>query len=184
MNLDSDDLQAFAEAGRLEEVVLHEMGHVLGIGSLWEGLGFVEAPADGSGAHDSAFNGASARAAFDEVGGDAYQGGAKVPVENLGSEGEINGHWREAALGSELMTTRMGSSTAALSIVTIASLEDLGYQVSYDAADSYSWPSEDGVFSLRTVGAPPAPSIDLSSDQLAIVLLEVTDDGLLRPVGD
>ena len=36
MQFDSDDLAALAAAGDLLPVVLHEMGHVLGIGTIWE----------------------------------------------------------------------------------------------------------------------------------------------------
>lgn len=182
MEFDAADLDAFAEAGRLEEIVLHEMGHALGIGSLWEGFGLVDDASDGSGEADTAFNGPRAREAFDAVGGSAYLAGAKVPVENRGSEGEINGHWRESALGSELMTTRMGGAPAALSAVTIASLEDMGYQVDANAADDYSWPSADGDFSFRVAGAPAGLVVDLRHDRLALPLYELLPDGSLRRV--
>jgi hypothetical protein len=184
MDFDSADLDAFAQAGRLEEIVLHEMGHALGIGSLWEGLGLVDDPSDGSGDADTAFNGPAARQAFDDVGGDAYLDGNKVPVENRGTEGEINGHWRESVLGNELMTTRMGATRAALSVVTIASLQDMGYQVDAAAADDYSWPASDGAFALRVIGPPVAPlEADFGDDLLRLPLYEVTKDGLLLPVG-
>jgi hypothetical protein len=185
MNFDSADLSAFAAAGRLEEIVLHEMGHALGVGSLWEGFGLVDEPSDGSGDLDTSFNGPLARQAFDDVGGDGYQGGNTVPVENRGSAGEINGHWRESVLGNELMTTRMGAATAALSVVTIASLADMGYEVDQSAADAFAWPSEDGEFSFRVFGAAALPvDVDLEHDVLALPLYELGPDGrlhLLRP---
>lgn len=182
MEFDKDDLLRFAEAGRLEEIVLHEMGHVLGIGSLWEALGLVDDPSDGSGLTDTAFNGVFARDAFDSVGGMDYAG-AKVPVENTGTEGEINGHWRESAMGNELMTTKMGSNPALLSVVTIASLRDLGYDVASGGADDYRWPAMDGPFSFQVKGASaPVGVIDLSDDVLRLPLLEVLDDGTLRVV--
>lgn len=180
MNFDAADLDAFASAGRLEEIVLHEMGHALGIGSMWEGLGLVDEPSDGSGEADTAFNGSLAQGAFLDVGGDAYDGGNIVPVESRGNAGEINGHWRESVLGNELMTTRMGSATAVLSAVTIASLADMGYEVDVGAADPYSWPSEDGDLSFRWVGAPAeTPWADLSHDLLVLPLYELSNTGTL-----
>ncbi|MEL6548600.1 MAG: hypothetical protein AAFQ82_28515, partial [Myxococcota bacterium] len=42
MEFDSADLSALDRLGRMEEVILHEMGHVLGIGTLWQD--FLENP--------------------------------------------------------------------------------------------------------------------------------------------
>lgn len=174
MIFDSADLMSFAEAGRLEEIVLHEMGHVLGVGSLWEGLELLADPAfDNSGSSDTAFEGERAIAQFDAAGGNAYEG-SKVPVENTGGDGVANGHWRESVLGNELMTPFMSNLEGQLSAITIASLEDIGYAVSYDEADDYSWPPprEGGGF------GPAAASgsewvIDLSDDVLRLPLQRV-----------
>jgi hypothetical protein len=79
----------------------------------------------------------------------------------------------------------MGDTPAALSVVTIASLGDMGYEVDLDAADDYRWPSAEGDFSFRFVGAPSLPSdIDLSDDRLALPLYELTPQGRLRLVRD
>ena len=40
MRLDSADVTTLEVAGTFDEVILHEMGHVLGIGSLWQVSGF------------------------------------------------------------------------------------------------------------------------------------------------
>jgi hypothetical protein len=151
------------------------MGHALGIGSLWEEFGLIDDPSDGSGVTDTAFNGSLAREAFAEVSDGTYVGNV-VPVENLGTEGEINGHWREAAMGSELMTTRMGGSAAQLSAVTIASLADMGYEVDPSLAEEYDWPSIDGDFSFLVVG-PPERIVDLTHDGLTLPLDVLADDG-------
>jgi hypothetical protein len=74
----------------------------------------------------------------------------------------------------------MGSATAVLSAVTIASLADMGYEVDVAAADGYSWPSEDGDLSFRWVGAPAeTPWADLSHDLLALPLYELSNTGTL-----
>lgn len=174
MIFDSADLMSFAEAGRLEEIVLHEMGHVLGVGSLWEGLELLADPAfDNSGSSDTAFEGERAIAQFDAAGGNAYEG-SKVPVENTGGDGVANGHWRESVLGNELMTPFMSNLEGQLSAITIASLEDIGYAVSYDQADDYSWPPprEGGGFGPAAASGSDLV-IDLSDDVLRLPLQRV-----------
>ncbi len=148
MQFDEVDLEDFARRGRLEEIVLHEMGHVLGIGSLWPNRGLLRDRSPGNNENvDTWFAGEAAIEAFDQVGGDQYQG-AKVPVENVGGEGTANGHWRDAVLGTELMTSFMSGQLGQLSIVSIASLRDLGYQVDMSQADDYSWPAPLRLLSL------------------------------------
>jgi len=142
MYFDVDDLVYFGERGRLEEIVLHEMGHVLGIGSLWPLHDLLDDPATGRGpTPDTSFLGAHAIEQFDAVGGLDYDGN-KVPVENEGEAAVANGHWRESVFGNELMTPYLSDSATRLSAITIASLQDLGYVVSYAGADAYAWPPE------------------------------------------
>ncbi len=183
MQFDAADLLRFAEEGRLEEIVLHEMGHVLGIGALWQLLELLEAPATGQDDVDTAFIGPLAAAHFDAVGGSAYAG-AKVPVENSGGEGVANGHWRESVFGNELMTPFMSDLPGLLSDVTIASLEDLRYEVSYSAADGYSWPPQaDNGQPLRVAGrSTPSFELWLQDDVLRIPVYAVDADGSERRV--
>lgn len=155
MEFDSADLDRFAEEGRLHEVIIHEMGHVLGIGSLWSHFDLLVDPSLGNTPLDTHFTGSRAIAAFDELGGQQYNG-AKVPVENVGGQGTANGHWREDLLGNELMTSYMTNLEGVLSTITVGSLEDLGYEVDYAAADAYAWPPPDerrGGFSFLREGA-------------------------------
>ena len=105
---------------------LHEIGHVLGFGPLWDELGFLQ-DRDG----DTHFNGPLAIAAFDEAGGSDYTG-AKVPVQK-----RAGNHWRSSAFPDELMTPGGGSS---LSAITVQSLADLGYGVDITQADAYTLP--------------------------------------------
>ena len=104
---------------------LHEVGHVLGVGSLWDELGYFQNPLDG----DQHFNGPLAIAAFDAAGGWDYAG-ARVPVEG--------GHWRGSVFGDELMTP---TGTGAISTITAQSLVDLGYVVDITQADPYVLPA-------------------------------------------
>ncbi|MEN9221212.1 MAG: leishmanolysin-related zinc metalloendopeptidase, partial [Thermostichus sp. BF3_bins_97] len=73
--------------------------------------------------------------AFNTLGGNA----TSVPLENQFGAGSRDSHWRESALGRELMTTRLDREVAnPLSILTVGSMADLGYGVNLSAADSFS----------------------------------------------
>jgi hypothetical protein len=128
--LDTADLTRMEALGLLDDLVLHEIGHILGIGTLWTDLGLLT----GAGGADPVFTGAHALAAYRQSGG---PGGA-VPVENTGSTGTRDGHWRESVFGNELMTAYLGGLPNPLSIITIGSLQDLGY--SANAAAAQAWP--------------------------------------------
>jgi hypothetical protein len=91
---------------------------------------------------DTHFSCANAVAMFDRIGGTRYTG-LKVPLENgatrpLGPN-TLNHHWRKTSLTNELMT---GWFTAGqpgpLSLVTAGALADLGYSVSYAAAEPFT----------------------------------------------
>jgi len=129
-------------------VVIHELGHALGIGTAWPAFGLLAEPSDtaygGTLGADTHFTGASAIVAFDAVGGAGYADGAKVPVENdytVFETGSLDSHWRQSVLTAELMDPWYypgGPAANPLSVVTIGSLEDLGYTVNYAAADAYT----------------------------------------------
>jgi len=51
--------------------------------------------------------------------------------------GTINSHWREAVLRNELMTGYLNSGENPLSVLTVASLKDLGYVVDEAKADFF-----------------------------------------------
>jgi hypothetical protein len=139
MRFDSADLQEIEAEGLLEAVILHEMGHVLGFGSLWSLQGLLADPSlpEDNVPADPHFTGAQAITAFNEIGGAVYPL-AKVPVENTGGEGTADGHWRESVFGAELMTGFVDLGTNPLSKVTLAALADQGYAVNLGGADPYS----------------------------------------------
>lgn len=136
MRFDSEDLEFLESNGRLTDVILHEMGHVLGIGTLWDpGLKDLLV---GGGTSDPYFTGREAVERFNAIGGSAYQGN-KVPVEHTGGEGTADSHWRESIFESELMTGFLERTGNPMSVVTIGSLRDIGYVVNYGEADDYTW---------------------------------------------
>ena len=127
--IDKDDLEWMSDAF-LYEVILHEMAHVLGFGTVWKTLNLV------SGISDRYFTGPLAIRAFDDAGGRSYSG-PKVPVE------DDSGHWRGSVFGDELMTASVRpdlDGSMPLSAITIQSLADHGYEVNVGQADEYRLP--------------------------------------------
>ncbi|HWH04777.1 MAG TPA: leishmanolysin-related zinc metalloendopeptidase [Gemmatimonadales bacterium] len=150
VQLDTADVAGLESSGEFGEVMTHEMGHILGYGTIWDpgDLDLLVGPA-ANGGTDPHFIGAQATQAFYGMGGLNYTGGAVVPVENTGGLGTEDGHWRESVFHTELMTGFLnGGVTNPLSVLTIASMGDMGYTVNYAAADSYSQ-----TFSLRAPGS-------------------------------
>ncbi|HYI42624.1 MAG TPA: leishmanolysin-related zinc metalloendopeptidase [Sphingomicrobium sp.] len=97
-----------------EEVVLHEMAHSLGVGSIWGRLGLVT---------NGLFTGEDAVAEYHELGGTL----AGIPVEQDGGAGTAGSHWDEEIFDNELMTGYINSGNNPLSEMTAASFADLGY---------------------------------------------------------
>jgi hypothetical protein len=170
MEFDVADLAALESNGLLLPVITHEIGHVLGIGTIWELKELLVA----KGTAGVRFSGATAVGAFDQIGGLNYTGG-KVPVENTGGSGTRDAHWRESVMGRELMTGFMNNGSNPMSMVTIASLQDLGYQVNFSTAESYSLaPSTQAPGTLDHV-------IELIELPVPRPIL-VGPDGVLRPI--
>jgi hypothetical protein len=142
MQFDEDDMEQLEQEGSLSAVITHEMGHVLGFGTLWgpDNLDLLRNPSEpdpDSLLVDTHFIGADAIAAFNEAGGTNYTG-AKVPVMNEGGAGTVNSHWRDNVFDPELMTGFLSAGPNPLSVVTIASLADLGYEVDESQADPFT----------------------------------------------
>ena len=116
---------------RLSDISLHEIGHVLGFGTLWDEFGFIQDLSWSDSSADTRFNGPRAIAAFDDAGGGDY-GGKKVPVQKRDGV-----HWRFGVLNGEIMLPARAGETA-LSAITVQSLADLGYGVNVTRADPYN----------------------------------------------
>lgn len=162
MRFDAADVAGLEAGGGFASVILHEMGHVLGVGTLWNAFGLLQDPSPPSGAPtDAWYSGAGGLLGFNNVGGATYTGGQKVPVENSGGGGTANAHWRESVLKNELMTGYINNGSNPLSQLTVRSLSDIGYAVNVTAADAFSL-----AMALRAtrVGATGAATVDLGDD--------------------
>ena len=178
MFFDLGDMDGLETNGHLEGTILHEMAHVIGFGTLWDHLGLLQDPAGRGGNANTHFTGEAAKAAFDSIRGDNYPDSDLVPVQNLGGEGVWNGHWRELVFRSELMTPFPDRGLNPLSVVSIASLVDIGYEgVDLNVADAYVLPPPlYGAADASQAGAPEG-TIYLGDDILRIPLAVVDRDG-------
>jgi hypothetical protein len=174
MMFDEDDLGNITGSGSLQDVITHEMLHVLGFGTLWQDKGLLQ----GAGTVDPRFTGAQARAGCQATGG-TVSCAVSVPVEgNTAPPGTRDGHWREATFNTELMTGFIDAGTLPLSSITIGSLADLGYNVNAADNDPYT------IFigSLRTNSAVSALRHDGWEKPLALPKRMIAPDGRITVV--
>jgi hypothetical protein len=154
MTFDTSDVRALIEAGSFEAVAAHEMGHVLGIGTLWAANGLVN-----NRFRYMAENGISG---YEGMGGDG-----SVPVEDIGGDGTAGAHWRERVFNDELMTgfVEGGGKPNPLSKLTLESMKDLGYKVNVNKADDYVIPSQRAeIRSFDEASRTGSNKIDLTND--------------------
>ena len=137
MAFDTADLASMETDGTLDDVIAHEMGHVIGIGTIWDNKGLLK----GAGTSKPTFSGPAAMREFGILKG---TGPAAVPVEEEGGGGTRDSHWNDEDFANELMTGFVNQSDNPLSRMTIASLEDMGYKVDLNAAEPYALPGGGG----------------------------------------
>ncbi len=136
MSFDSADLNQLEANGSLQNVIVHEMAHCIGIGTLWSSMGLLE----GEGTANPVFIGVNAMREWGDLSGAGRP--MPVPVANTGGPGTREGHWRESVFGNELMTGFLDGGINPVSRVTVAALQDMGYDVNFDAADEFRLPTQ------------------------------------------
>ncbi|MEO0905578.1 MAG: leishmanolysin-related zinc metalloendopeptidase, partial [Pseudomonadota bacterium] len=97
MQFDDADIARLEAEGSFADVILHEMAHVLGFGTLWAMNGLIAA----SGTNDPRFTGPAAAREFAAL---LPDDDPFVPIANTGGAGTREGHWRELIFGDELLT--------------------------------------------------------------------------------
>lgn len=134
MIFDTDDLSQMEQNGTLVDVITHEMGHVLGCGTIWAEKRLITH----SGTTNPTFSGSKAATEYGMLRGSQP---TPVPVENSGGPGTRDSHWREVIFKNELMSGFIAGMNNPISRVTVASLSDMGYEINIDAAEPYELPS-------------------------------------------
>jgi len=183
MSFDSADVTTLENNGAFDVVILHEMGHVIGFGTVWDYLGLLQDPTnpDPATINDTHFLGTAALAAFNAIGGASYPD-AKVPVENDNTTygpGSLNGHWREAVFETELMSPALDLGVTPISEVTVESLGDMGYDVDPGAADAYTL-----FWTPTLVAEGQGMKLHFGDDIRRGPRLFTDGDGGLRPLGE
>ena len=161
---------AFINAVGLGTTIAHEIGHVVGFGTLWQNnVGTFPTLVSGIGTNNPVYVGTNGVQAYNSVFRNAdtsvplYEVSTTTPPSYDGSYGT---HWRDSVFNSyttppiygELMTANypvngfLGQPVPAyLSRVTVGALDDFGYTVSYAGAEAYSPPSSSSQTSTAVV---------------------------------
>ena len=133
MEFDVADATEYDALGLFDDIVLHEMLHCLGIGTIWNGLELTTGTVRGD---DMRFIGTNAILAYNfglrEIARSDPDRWTGVPVETDGGPGTAGGHWDDRLFDNELMTGFVDDFNF-VSGMTIASLEDLGYDTIFVA---------------------------------------------------
>lgn len=167
--------------GQLNDVVFHEMQHVLGFGTLWS---TVTPPLIiNAGTSQTAFTGAAAIRGCQQLGGVTADCIPAIPLENTGGAGTADDHWRWSIFGDELMTAFLPSpgTPKPFSIMTIGSITDLGYQTNPNVADAYTIPSALAA-SYRTLLSPTTLDVLALRDVVVKPRFHVTRDGMTSAI--
>eukprot|EP00904_Undaria_pinnatifida_P006370 jgi/Undpi1/2863/HiC_scaffold_14.g06240.m1 len=165
MRFDIDDIADMEDNGTFEGVIQHEMGHVIGVGTLW-GVGYGDCTTcrdDG----DPAWTCPAALSEYYDIGGTDSD-----IVETDGGSGTSCGHLDEDIFDDELMTGYV-DSTMYMSKMTAAILDDLDYIVDPSAVDSYTLPSERGASINKEEGL----AITFNDTVVDTIILVVSEDG-------
>ncbi len=154
------------EATSLNDLLIHEFTHVLGFGTIWDPLRFRMADgsirsiggltADGSSLINRTNNTYSANSnagwAYGELRRDAGLTNTLVQTA-VPIEADFAAHWDESVFQTESLTPVANSGAQPISVLTLAALKDLGWQVNFGKAQDYKLPT--------VVSA--GPSIDFGS---------------------
>ena len=172
MRFDEADVASLQSSGRLSVVVLHELMHVLGFGTIWVENSLLS----GDSTADARFLGPRARVACANAHGGGANCATNVPVHSADGTGSAYSHWRESLFTSELMTPFLTGGATPLSLMTVESLGDLGYTVSSVHTNAFTVSG-----SLLRMGDVPSmePLVRFSEPQRPV--FTISETGVLVP---
>lgn len=161
MFFDVADLAFLDQLDLFEEVIVHEMGHVLGIGTLWNAPG--RNLRQGSSLNPF-FAGTQAGLFWRAEGGTGL-----LPIESdLAGPGTGLSHWSEAVLDNELMTGFLNLGENPLSRITAASMSDLGWGAA-PVGDNYDLPRGAPGVDPATLSAQGAGGINIGAMEVTLL---------------
>jgi hypothetical protein len=174
MFFDTADLEFLETNNLLDEVIVHEMGHVLGFSSgFFNRAGLLDNVFAGT--TDPRFLGKTALGKYRALGGTALT----IPLEGFGGRcggGTALSHWNEGTFHNELMTGFINGVSAnfinPMSPMTAGALADIGYVIA-PQGESYTLTS-----SPNDPCPPPVPSAALAG--LNIAAQEIIIDAVGR----
>jgi len=168
MFFDVDDLAFLDQLGLFEEVIVHEMGHVLGVGTLWDTQPFFDRNLVEVTANGPYFSGKKANVFWNAEGGTD-----ELPIEADFGPGTAFSHWDEATLNNELMTGFLNLGENPLSRITAGSMRDLGYGSS-SVGESYDLPKGTTGIPAKTAGS--GEGIDIASKEVLLTPIGFVND--------
>jgi hypothetical protein len=162
MEFDIEDIPTMIGHGLWNTVIMHEMGHVIGmLDFVWsrknlvrnkfmpqwsfvgqtamEEFGKLQDPS--ANATIAQLAGVAPTTGLAAAGGSGNGGGVPVPIEDKFGPGTQGSHWRESVFGNEMMSGFVDQGLNPLSRITGGALKDIGYTVDLDACDAYALPS-------------------------------------------
>lgn len=162
IHIDLDDIDALlAERARFKDTVVHEIGHVLGLGTLFDRAGLVRSDAQ----KNDWYVGTHGCRAYAQLLRPGSQQAVEIPLQAEPGRSTRAHHFDEAALPQEIMSTaldqpqvgRGGGANAGTGLINVVSavsagaLQDLGYVV--DASRAL----RTAAFDRRQGGKPAKP---------------------------